>query len=194
MYEDVNYNFNWVGLIIKIIIFVILILLAIWVVSMTVSKKDIKSNFEQNLQYFKETAINYFDNDKLPKNNNEKVKITLKELINKNIILELNDENGNICNTDESYVEVKNNDGEYELLIKLVCGEESKIIKTNIENNECVNEECDINKDDTQTNNAVSSNINDSNKNSNNNTNNLNTNDKKETYYEYVKVNKIYTP
>lgn len=189
MYDDVDYRFNWVGLIIKIVIFIVLILIAVAVISMTIDKNKKGNSFDENADIFKEAALNYFVGDKLPKQKNGKIVLTLKEMIDKNIISELKDKEGNSCDVDKSYVEVTNLEDHYLLSTNLYCGEDHKIDKTTI--NMDTNEKEDTSSNDEKENQQTTEN--NDNTSSNTNSNNS-TNSGKKTYYEYVKVNKKYTP
>lgn len=184
MYDEVDYRFNWVGLIIKIVIFIILILLAIWVVSMTFKNGDGNNNFDDNFEKFNSAALNYFENDNLPKEQNEKITLTLDAMIKKGIITELIDQNGNVCDKKNSYIEALKKDDFYEITIKLICGEDEKIIKNKINEKQCDKDECTNNSDDENT---VNDNDSENNTESSSNSSEI-------TYYEYVKVNKKYTP
>ena len=181
MYDDIDYKFNWVGLIIKIVIFIILILLAIWVVSSTFTKKEKQNNFNDNFNFFNETALNYFEGENLPKEENEKITLTLNAMIKKGIINELVDQDGNVCDKNNSYIEAIKIDDYYEITVKLICGSDEKVIKNKINGEQCKTEDCVMDTDDSNTENE---------ENSNNDTDGSD----KLTYYEYVKVYKNYTP
>ena len=185
MNDEIDYRFNWIGLIIKVVIFIVLILLAIWVVSMTFNKGKKESNFDDNFEKFNSAALNYFESDNLPTEENEKITLTLDAMIKKGIIDELLDQDGKACDKSNSYVEALKKDGYYEITVKLICGDDEKNTKNKI------NEEQSGNKDSENNNTDNNGNTTDSNNESNDTTNNT-TN--KVTYYEYVKVNKKYTP
>lgn len=191
MYDEVDYHFNWVGLVIKIVIFVVLILIAIGVVSMTISKNKKESNFEKNLNLFREASLNYFEGENLPKEDNGKEKLTLKEMINKGLIVNLVDENGNACDVNKSYAEAVKKSDYYEIVVKLVCGKEENTTVNKIVENKCDTENC-TNADNENTDNNIDTN-NDNNDNEGNSDAD-NTVSNKVTYYEYVKVYKKYTP
>ena len=75
--------------------------------------------FINNYRYFHDTAKEYSE---LPKEGKE-IKYTLQELINKNLILPFSYKNGT-CDTEASYVVVKNTNGKYEMTVTLLCGNE----------------------------------------------------------------------
>lgn len=73
----------------------------------------IEEIFNQNIKSMEIAANNYFSEF------NEDTKITLKQLIEKKLLVDLKDSTGNICNSDKSYVENK----EDKIYIYLNCNE-----------------------------------------------------------------------
>jgi len=97
--------------------------------------------FIDNYRYFHDTAKEYFLISELPENG-KTLKYTLQELINKNLILQFGYGN-ETCDTEASYVSVKNVDGKYTMTTTLVCGKE--VAKTTEElgcNQLCTNGTC----------------------------------------------------
>jgi len=188
MYDDVDYRFNWGKLIIKVVIFAILILLAVIVISKTINKsKD--DYMEKNIELFKESVIDYFDQNKLPEETGDKVKVTLKELKEDNILKDLTDGKGKSCDATKSYAEVKKLAEDYEVTLTLNCGEQKKIVKSTIKKDDicdcascCVEEE----EEEQETTEEQSS------------TPSVPTvtptvQPAKQTYYQYIKVEKVYS-
>ena len=83
----------------------------------------IEETFNQNIKSMEIAANNYFS-----ENNEEK--ITLKQLIDKNLLVDLKDSNGNICDSNNSYIENKDN----KLNIYLKCNEKEETIEITKEN------------------------------------------------------------
>lgn len=202
MYEGVDYKFNWVSFAIKAGIFLLLIIIAFFVVKSTIGKNKNTGSFEENLQTFKLAAIDYYSEKVLSLEENESLKkITLKEMIEKELIKTLYDEDGKKCDQDNSYAEAKKVDDSYEILVKLVCNTKTDISKTKIEVGSDKQDEDENKTEDkpnetekSEENNNSSNTSNSSNSNnqgSSNNTNSTTTSKKK--YYEFVKVNKVYT-
>ena len=202
MYEGVDYKFNWVSFAIKAGIFLLLIIIAFFVVKSTIGKNKNTGSFEENLQTFKLAAIDYYSEKVLSLEDNGTLKkITLKEMIEKELIKTLYDEDGKKCDQDNSYAEAKKVDDSYEILVKLVCNTKTDISKTKIEVGSDKQDEDENKTEDkpnetekSEENNNSSNTSNSSNSNnqgSNNNTNSTTTSKKK--YYEFVKVNKVYT-
>jgi len=98
--------------------------------------------FINNYRYFHDTAKEYFLVSNLPKNN-ESLKFTLRELIEKQLVLPFSYTNNTSCDLEASYVYVKNTNGKYNMTTTLVCGKE--VATTNEElgcNQICVDEVC----------------------------------------------------
>ena len=70
----------------------------------------------------------YFTTERLPKKIGEVKTITLKELYEKKLILEVKDKNGNACDSKDSYISVKKMENEYQMIINLECDDEEEQI------------------------------------------------------------------
>ena len=79
--------------------------------------------FNDNLKTIKEAAISYFTNERLPQTKGDTVKITLKEMKDKKLLLNVRDASGNTCSENNSYVEVTKEDNEYLMKIFLSCSD-----------------------------------------------------------------------
>ncbi len=132
MYEDRKYSFNWLNLFIKVLIFVIFALLSLWLVSKIILKNnaDSKERFQNNLQHMKEVSREYFVSDNLPSSVGDKKRITLQEMYNNKLLLQLTDEYGNTCDSKESYSEATKMDKYYTLRIELTCSKMKNYIYT----------------------------------------------------------------
>ncbi len=104
---------------------------------------DAYSNiFIDNYRYFHDTAKEYFLISELPENG-KSIKYTLKELIDKGLILPFGYTDKESCDYEASYVIVTNNNGKYTYSVTLVCGREAA--KTTEElgcNQLCTNGSC----------------------------------------------------
>ena len=79
--------------------------------------------FNDNLKTIKEAAISYFTNERLPQKKGDTVKISLKEMQDKKLVLNIRDASGKTCNSNNSYVEVTKEDDEYLMKIFLSCND-----------------------------------------------------------------------
>ena len=86
--------------------------------------------FGQNIRTMKNAGRAYYYSATLPKNVGDSSNITLQELINKKMLVEFKDKNGNSCDTTASYIQLtKTGTNKYEMKTYLKCnGEENYII------------------------------------------------------------------
>ena len=103
MYDEVEYKVNWFekfrkGLVIVLIIFI----LGICVLLLIPKNKQV-NYFEDNFQTMISVAKNYY------KDSNNMEKLTLKEMVNKKMLIEFVDENGEYCDVNNSYAKISNN-------------------------------------------------------------------------------------
>ena len=132
MYEDKtrrNIQINWKSLFIKLGILLVVIFIIIWIVSLFNKDKEVTSNFGTNLQSMRNAATEYFTGSRLPKEINESTSLTLGEMFERNLLIEFQDENGNSCDVDNSYIEAtKLDDENYRIEVRLVCDNDSDTI------------------------------------------------------------------
>ena len=140
MYED-NKKTSITSFFIKLIIVIIFVIFALWLLSSI--NKGLNSNidninnslnvltdniFSENINKMKEVGKEYFTTERLPQNIGDVKSLTLKEMYDKKLILELKDKNGKTCSADNSYVMVEKLDSEYQMKVYLECGEEKNYI------------------------------------------------------------------
>ncbi len=135
MYED-NRRFSWVNFFIKLIIVAIFVLFAMWLLSL--STKGLSNSLDvltenmmvENVDRIKNVGKEYFTIERLPQETGETEKITLEEMYNKGLILEVKDQNGKACNASKSYVSVTKLDNEYQMKVYLECEDGTKQVTT----------------------------------------------------------------
>lgn len=92
-----------------------------------VVKNNNKTNtnvvFNQNIQTMKDAAISYFTTPRLPNKIGDSVDLTLKQMIDKKLLLSLIDSNGEVCDQGMSYVEITKDKDEYVLKVSLSCSD-----------------------------------------------------------------------
>ncbi len=142
--EEKNPGINWKDIIIKAIFFVIFLVLIVWLFPKVPNLKPFYSNiFRENIKYMQDAAESYYTNERLPKNIGDTAEMTLQEMINKKLILPFVDENGESCDTKNSYVQVKKNKNDYTLKVNLVCPSEKDYIEKTLGcYNYCDEEKC----------------------------------------------------
>lgn len=140
MYED-NKKTSITSFFIKLIIVIIFVIFTLWLLSSI--NKGLNSNidninnslnvltdniFSENISKMKEVGKEYFTTERLPQNIGDVKSLTLKEMYDKKLILELKDKNGKSCSSDNSYVMVEKLDNEYQMKVYLECGKEKNYI------------------------------------------------------------------
>lgn len=153
-------QFSWKGFLSRAALVVIFVLLLTWLLPMP-NTKELENKvdnlsasvsvitdriYNENINNMKDAAKDYFTIKRLPKNINEKVKITLKEMIDNKLILSVIDKNGKSCNYEDSYVEITRLDKEYEMKTYLSCAGASDYILSymDLECNLSCNNECNL--------------------------------------------------
>ena len=134
MYEENNGNFAFKDLIMKILFIVIVLFLIIWLfptkgyINKQIDKKiGVSENqvFTNNINTMKEAALGYYIGKNLPQ---KETKMSLEEMLDKNLITELIDNNGNTCDTKKSYVKVTKNKEDYKLKVNLACNNKEEYV------------------------------------------------------------------
>ena len=139
MYEDKSkksIEIDWKSLLIKLGILLVVVFLIIWIISLFNKKEENVSNFGVNLQAMRDAATEYFTGSRLPSEINDSKKITLKEMFDRNLLVEFQDEEGNSCDTANSYAEAtKLTETNYRIEVKLVCDHDSDTIINTVKRN-----------------------------------------------------------
>lgn len=119
---------NIVKVLLKLIVVVLVILFSAWIVTKICSNNNpinsdklVDQVFQDNLNRMKEVGISYFTLERMPKNVGDKEKITLQDMYDKNLILEVRDEENNLCSDTDSYIEVEKYNDEYQMKVNLSC-------------------------------------------------------------------------
>ncbi len=115
-------------LLIRLILIIIFIFLLIWLFPMPDLKPLNNQIFIDNLTRMKDAAKSYYTIERLPKDFNTSKRMTLKEMIDKHLILGLMDSNGNYCDEDESYVQITKLENEYIIKVQLSCSDKKDYI------------------------------------------------------------------
>ena len=79
---------------IALILIIIFVLLLVWLLPMPNLTGLNNRIFNSNIQEMKNAAIPYFTTDKLPKNEGDKVRLSLQEMIDQKLVLPFTDKNG----------------------------------------------------------------------------------------------------
>lgn len=147
---------NIVKVLLKLIVVVLVILFSAWIVTKICSNNNpinsdklVDQVFQDNLNRMKEVGISYFTLERMPKNVGDKEKITLKDMYDKNLILEVRDEENNLCSDTDSYIEVEKYNDEYQMKVNLSCSNRKDYIIVVMGcYNYCKNEICEKQEQD----------------------------------------------
>lgn len=174
---------NWLGLFIKILIVFVFIIIVIWLVSKIVNNNKLSDTFKDNINNMEEVAVSYFKEIDLPQEKGKSIKVTLEELIEKELIVLVDDNKNNSCDVKKSYSKITRNKKDYKVETTLKCVKEEDTITRTFSFKDCKN--CNGTKTNTEGTNKSN--------NSQNTSTNTNTTTTKTTYYEYVKEETTYT-
>lgn len=140
--EDKKYEINWLGLFIKVIVFVVAVLLIIWLISKLTLNKGL--SIEENLKLFSDSSVEYFKKN-LPEEG-ETSQVTLNQLIKWDYLKELKDKKGKTCDKENSKSTIVLEDNYYNIKTELKCNNETKTSEIKLGNSEC--KVCDIKIED----------------------------------------------
>lgn len=171
---------NWLSLFIKVVIIFIFALIIIWLVSKIIGKNKLSETFTNNINNMEKVSVEYFKTVDLPLDKGKSLKITLGELIEKELIVSVNNNSKSTCDTKESYSKITREKNKYVVTTTLKCGKEKNTIKKDFSLKDCKN--CNQNTNSELNNNQ----------NTNSGNNNANTSNGVK-YYEHVKETTSYT-
>lgn len=145
MYEDNKININWFKIGLRLVIILLIILLSIKLITIILDNKsvEIKADvMQERINTLYETGKTYL-NDNLPLTSGEKNEVSLKTLVENNLIVSIVDDNNEECSLEESYVRVTKLDNEYQYKTYLKCNnyENDYIDYISISNDEETTEE-----------------------------------------------------
>ena len=116
---ETNRGLTIKDILIRLILIIIFIFLLIWLFPMPDLKPLNNQIFADNIDRMKDVAKSYYTLERLPKNINDSKKMTLREMIDNHLILDLIDSNGKTCSRDDSYVEITKFENEYNIKVNL---------------------------------------------------------------------------
>lgn len=141
-----NRGFPFRDFLLKLILIIIFIFLLVWLLPKFIAPAVVKNldmdtsiNSEQldalssqifndNLDTMKEAAIAYYTDERLPKEIGQSEKMTLSDMIAKNLVVVLIDKNNKPCDVEKSYVQITKADEEYILKVNLKDSEKEDYI------------------------------------------------------------------
>ena len=151
-----EYQISW-GKIIGVTALIIIIIAIIYLIY---PRKDntmlTQQTYISNITLMKNAGFEYFRGNNLPKDIGDSKRLSLDEMLVRNLIIEFYDEEGNTCNRSNSYIEAtKTMENEYEMSVYLSCDNKSDYIVTSISDVVCT--DCNVidKNTDTTSNNTV---------------------------------------
>lgn len=124
MYQEEKVSINWFKIGLRLVILILIIFFSIKLINIL---KDSKTNIIENnemkerIKLIEDASKKYFTEEILPKEPGESVVVTLKELIDKDLITEIKDEQNRTCDVALTNVKVTRLDNEYQYKTTLKC-------------------------------------------------------------------------
>ncbi len=115
-------SINWREVLLKILFIALFVVLLLWLFPMPNLNPLYDHMFNENVMMMKDSAKNYYSNERLPQEVGDKVGMSLQDMLNKHLMLPIVDGEGNLCDANASYVEVTKLDTEWQLKAYLSCG------------------------------------------------------------------------
>ena len=144
MYEDRRETFSIKDLFLQLLFIILLVFILIWLfptkgylekkldgieVGLNEKLQPLYTRlFTDNILTMKDAAKSYFTTPRLPQQVGDKVKMTLEEMYEKGLLLELVDSNNNACDAKKSFIEITKTEDEYELKASLSCSDKEAFI------------------------------------------------------------------
>ena len=144
MYTEENQRgrFPLRDILLKAIIVIIFIILIIFIITRLTtpnnSNNSTKTNsnydkvFSENLKAMEDAAYSYYTKDKLPKEVGDINELTLREMINSNLLDAFTDADGKSCDVNASYIRLTKNENDYTLRVNLKCNEKEDYSLTKV--------------------------------------------------------------
>lgn len=130
MYTEENTvkRFPLRNILLKVMVVIVFLLLVIFIVSKistptvkTASTKTYDKVFNKNLNLMEKAALTYYTKDNLPLNVGDVSELTLREMINKELLDSFTDANKKACDVNASSIKLTKNDNNYTLKVTLKC-------------------------------------------------------------------------
>lgn len=137
-------SFSITGVIVKIILVIAFIFLLIWLFPAPNLKPVYDRIFADNVETMTDAAKSYYTVERLPKDLNGTVKLTLNDMLSMKLLLPIADSDNKLCDGNASYVEITKTATEYVIKTNLSCPNKTDYV---IEHMGCYNlcsNECTI--------------------------------------------------
>ena len=144
MYDERRDSFTIKDIILQLLFIILLVFILIWLFptkgyletrldginnKVAESLKPLYTRlFTDNIMTMKEQAKSYYTTPRLPQKVGDKTKMTLGEMYEKGLLLEIVDSNNKACDTEKSYVELTKMEDEYQLKVVLSCSDKEAFV------------------------------------------------------------------
>lgn len=126
MYNESGFSVK--NFILKIILVILFVFLLMWLFPMPNLKPVYDRLFADNVQTMTDAVKSYYTVERLPKEVNDTVKMTLDEMLAMKLVLPIADSNDVLCDGQASYVEIMKTDTEYVIKTNLSCSTNSDYV------------------------------------------------------------------
>ena len=138
--ENARGRFPLRDILLKAIVVIIFLILIIFIVTKVTepnnntarSSSNYDKVFSENLEAMENAAYSYFTTDRLPKETGEVSELTLREMINSNLLNAFTDAGGKACNVNNSFIRLTKNDDDYTLRVNLECDKKEDYTLTKV--------------------------------------------------------------
>lgn len=131
MYQEESNSFQWLKLILRLVIVVLVVLLTlkfVFIISNnSLGKKD--TTFENNLKYIDDISKAYFNENNIPKEIGESKEYKIEEILSKDQIEYMN-KNYNKIDYENSYIKITRLENEYQIKTLLTYNGETNYINS----------------------------------------------------------------
>lgn len=141
-YKKENYTYR--NFCFKLILIIIVIVLIVCIITKLIKKDNSLENssgtdsvFSDNLEIMKQKALEYYNENNIPKEINQNNKLTLEQMISEKLSTPIKDKNQKLCNNTKSYIKLTKKENEYQLKVNLVCGKDEDYMIIHLNNIDC---------------------------------------------------------
>ncbi|MDD2202949.1 MAG: hypothetical protein PHD78_00955 [Bacilli bacterium] len=126
MYNESGFSVK--DFILKIILVVLFVFLLMWLFPMPNLKPVYDRIYADNIETMKDAAKSYYTVERLPKDVNDSVRMTLNEMLAMKLLLPIADSDDVLCDGQASFVEIMKSDTEYIVKTNLTCSNKSDYV------------------------------------------------------------------
>ena len=138
--ENMRGRFPLRDILLKAIVVIIFLILIIFIITKvttpnnntTKSSSNYDKVFSENLKDMENAAYEYYTTDRLPKEIGDVNELTLRDMINSNLLEAFTDADGKACDVNNSFIRLTKNDDDYTLRVNLECAKKEDYSLTKV--------------------------------------------------------------